>query len=82
MIRKAMLFTVALAMGGCLMGCSILLDGNGEFGFKQSTSWGFYHETEKNDADDNSKAELEAQAILDYVLPDKDATAPTGAGTD
>ncbi len=52
---------------GCLsVGCVAGLTNAGEIGFKQSTSWGFYHRAEATEGE--SRAELDLQPIIDYVV--------------
>lgn len=52
----------------CIASCTINMHGNGEAGFRQSTSWGFYHETE---LDENgipqSSISVESKPLLDYL---------------
>ena len=81
MIRKALMFTAAIWMGGCLMGCAIPIEGNGEFGFRQSTSWGFYRSTEKADPADKSTIALDVSPAVDLLIKLEDAKNP-GAGAD
>lgn len=69
MIRKLTLSGVCLLlMGVCLAGCRIPLDGNGTIGVEVSTRWVLIHETEKNDPEFNSEAELDLKPLMDLFL--------------
>ncbi len=62
----AALFRVGgtLLLAGCLTltaGCKIILGDDGEIGFKQSTSWGFYHTAKKTEA--TSTSELQPMSL-------------------
>lgn len=52
-------------------GCSLILSGAGEFGIKQSTTWSFYQLTQKEDVDDKSEIEIEAQSFEAWLFSSK-----------
>jgi len=59
---------------GLIGGCVIDLHGNGEVGFKQATSWGFYHTTQIEDEKQHATSEIKSQPLLDYIAKDKAET--------
>lgn len=66
-----------LSLGAFTMtgGCSLSLTGAGEFGIKQSTSWSFYHHTEKQDILDKSKIEAKAPTFVEWLFSSKPGEA-------
>ena len=48
-------------------GCVVQAQGNQEFGFRQSTSWGFYSETEVSDESQKARSEVSSQPLLDWL---------------
>lgn len=59
---------VSLLMGGCLLtGCSILLEGEGEVGFRQSTEWALYHEAQPT-IERASKSAIESQSLEEWLF--------------
>lgn len=65
------LTTFLATFGGCLStGCTMTLADKGEFGFKQSTEWGFYHTASKTEA--TAVSNLEVPAIVEWVTGDPD----------
>lgn len=58
-------WTVLASFGVCLAGCTMTLADKGEFGFKQSTEWGFYHTASKTDA--TAVSNVEAPTIVEWV---------------
>lgn len=65
MLVKWMSGVVLSLLAGTCSGCTMTLADKGEFGFKQSTSWGFYHEATATEAKATSK--LEAPTIIDWL---------------
>jgi len=59
-----------------LTGCVVELHGNGEVGFKQATTWSFYHATQIEDEKQVSKSELTSQPLLDYLAKPQDEAGP------
>jgi len=55
----------AMLLAGCLLGCTIPLSNGGEVGFKQSTTWSFYHTTVDTKA--KSEAAVEFPAVEDLI---------------
>jgi hypothetical protein len=64
-------------------GCVIDLHGNGEFGFRSTSQWAFYHATEKADETQSSRSELSSQPLLDYIAEiDAAEVGSNGVATD
>lgn len=60
---------------GCLLpGCQILLTDDGEVGFKQSTSWGFYHTAKKTDA--TATSETKPMSLEAWFASEKAGMTP------
>ena len=78
-----LLATVAAA-GTCIgvAGCAIPIEGNGEFGFRQSTSWGFYRSTEKADPADKSTIALDVSPAVDLLIKLDEAKRNPGTASD
>lgn len=61
--------------GGCLAGgCATKLGDRVEYGFKQSTSWGFYHDTGRTGV--LATAELSIPSLEEWIMgpPEPEAT--------
>ncbi len=56
-------------------GCTFTLKDNGEIGFKQATSWSFYHTTSETKS--TASSNLEAPSVEEWLFKDKTETPPS-----
>ena len=57
-MRMIVMLVWLATLGGCLAGCTFTTRNDSEFGFRQSTSWGFYHETKTTAPEATSRTEF------------------------
>jgi len=63
MIRYIM-WLVAILFGMQMLGCSTIVSGNGEWGFKQSTSWSIYASKQ---GEEEVKIEYKFPSLEDWI---------------
>ena len=57
-----------LLLGGCLTGCSYEQKGNSEWGLKHTSTWAFFHETQKASDDQVASFEADFKPLVEHVL--------------
>ena len=57
-----------LLLGGYLMGCSYKQRGNSEWDLKHTSTWAFYHDTEKASNDQVASFEADFKPLVEHVL--------------
>lgn len=56
-------------------GCTFTLKDQGEIGFRQSTSWSFYHQANESKA--TASSNLEAPSVEEWLFKDNAVTPPS-----
>lgn len=54
--------------GGFLMGCGYKQHGNSEWGLKHTSTWAFFHETQKAADDQVASFEADFKPLVEHVL--------------
>lgn len=70
MIKQIMILLALLFGLFFLPGCMVTLEGTGEFGFKQSTTWSVYHTTKDSNEKQVSTSKLNSQPLEDWWAAD------------
>lgn len=66
-LTTALVSALLASFSGCLgMGCVVRQDHDGEYGFEQSTRWGFYY-TAKETADVEATIELDVPSVEEWI---------------
>lgn len=78
--KIGILLFLGMLVSALLTGCTITLKGEGEFGFRQSTEWAFYHEVNQDESEGTSTSNIDSPPFIEWLLTP--AEEPQAASTD